>query len=60
MSLGSCPKCQEDRCECGYEYKDFGVRNVTDFILGILKEYKQKERDQILFLIEEGLDELPK
>jgi hypothetical protein len=41
MSLASCPKCWDDTCSCGYQYKDWSWKRIFGLFKNIIK-YKLK------------------
>ena len=46
MGLGSCPKCWEDICECGYMYRGWSEQRIKDFIAVLLTVIKEKRREK--------------
>jgi len=39
MALSDCPKCWNTPCECGYEFKNWGVLHFIKYVVGIVVGY---------------------
>jgi tRNA G10 N-methylase Trm11 len=44
MGMGDCPKCWDEICSCGYEYRDFSEEDMLYFLKGLVRYNKYAKK----------------
>jgi len=56
MSLSDCIKCWNTPCTCGYEYQEYGVENLSEYILNMMNYYTDEQKLEIIKNIKEKIE----
>lgn len=48
MSMSSCIKCWDTPCTCGYDYRNYDVEKLVDFLSSVLSYHDKEVKLRVL------------